>query len=72
MNDTKVTTPVSAKSSEEKPLEPNIHFYQWLNDNNYKVKIEALSGDSPFLAEHGFVITDKPLLVVKVVKKEDK
>jgi len=75
MNDTKVLTPedVAAKANpQEKPLDPNTDFYNWLNEKNYKVTVEALAGNTPFLPEHGFVLTDKPLLVVKVVKKEDK
>jgi len=67
--ETKTAQPT--KTPNGTPTDPNIHFYQWLNDNNYKVSVEALTEETPFLAEKGFVLTDKPLLVVSIKKKGD-
>lgn len=53
-------------------LDPNVHLYQWLNDNNYELTLDSLVGKNPFLSGQGFVMTDRPLLVVKVTKKEAK
>jgi len=73
MVDTKVTTASpSEKIPETTPLDPNTAFNKWLTDNNYEVSVDALSDKNPFLEGKGFVLTDKPLLVITVKKKEDK
>lgn len=53
------------------PDDPNAHFQQWLTMNNYKVSIDALSDNNPYLEGKGVVLTDKPLLVVCIKKKGD-
>lgn len=70
MNDSK-NTPVSDTEVQE-PQDPNLHLHEWLKENNYQIKVEALTENNPFLEGKGFVLTDKPLLVVTVKKKEDK
>lgn len=71
MNDSK-TAPVQPVAVAETPLDPTTHFQQWLAENNYQIHIEALTENNPFLQGKGFVLTDKPLLVVTIKKKEDK
>lgn len=64
--------PAPTKTSTGTPTDPNIHLYQWLIDNNYELSVDAMSDKNPFLDGKGFVLTDKPLLVVTVKKKEVK
>lgn len=71
MNDS-IKPPVSTvKPSQETPSDPNTHLNQWLTDNNYEITVEALTEHNPFLEGKGFVLTDKPLLVVTVKRKEN-
>lgn len=75
MNDSKNAIPpqetIDTKPSTE-VLEPNVHLHQFLNDNGYELSVDALTEKNPFLEGRGFVLTDKPLLVVTVKKKENK
>lgn len=64
--------PNPTKTPNGTPTDPNIHLYQWLSDNNYELSVDAMSEKNPFLDGRGFVLTDKPLLVVTVKKKEGK
>lgn len=68
VEDTAPTPPVTPML----PDDPNAHFHQWLTLNNYEVSVDALSDKNPYLEGKGFVLTDKPLLVVTIKKKEDK
>lgn len=67
---TEQVTPETLKTPET--LDPNTHLHQWLRDNNYQIQVEALTENNPFVDGKGFVLTDKPLLVVTVKKKETK
>ena len=60
------------KEDKTTPIDPNIHLYQFLNDNDYEINVEALTAANPFIEGAGFVLTEKPLLVIKVTKKGDK
>lgn len=62
---------VTPKTSTDTPQDPNAHFHQWLTENKYAVSVDALSDTNPYLEGKGFVLTDKPLLVVTIKKKED-
>lgn len=55
----------------ENPTDPNDHFNQWLIENKYKVSIEALTDKNPYLKGKGYVLTDKPLLVVTIRKETE-
>lgn len=75
MNDTKTTSvPEStpSKPSEEQALTPDAHLQQFLKENNYELSVDALTNENPYLEGKGFVLTDKPLLVITVKKKGDK
>ncbi len=50
--------------------DPNEHLHKFLQENNYQLDVTALSDKNPFIAGGGFVLTDKPLLVVTVTRKE--
>lgn len=52
------------------PADPNAHFKQWLEMNNYTYSLDALNNNQ-YLEGKGFVFTDKPLLVMSIKKKED-
>jgi hypothetical protein len=43
--------------------------YQWLAEKDYELTTNALTEKTPYLAQHGFVLTDKPLLVISCQKK---
>lgn len=60
----------ATKATPTSPIEPNIHLYQFLNDNNYELSVGALTNTNPFIDGKGFVLTEKPLLVVSVRRKE--
>ncbi len=52
------------------PDEPNAHFKQWLDLNNYEVVLGILgNGNNPYIDGQGFALTDKPVLVVTIKKK---
>lgn len=77
MADTKQTTEVT-QPTDTKPqttgnplTDPNVLFYQWLQDNNFAVVIDSINEKTPYLDSRGIVLTDKPLLVVTIKKKED-
>lgn len=63
--------PQPTKTPNGTPNDPNLHFYQWLNDNNYEFSIDALPQDNPLLEGKGFVLTDRPLLVFSVKRKNE-
>lgn len=75
MNDTKTTSvPEStpATTPEKTTLTPDAHLQQFLTENNYELSVDALTNTNPYLEGKGFVLTDKPLLVISVKKKGDK
>lgn len=48
---------------------PNELLNQFLQDNNLKLTVAALDQENPFVPNRGFVLTEKPLLVVSVEYK---
>lgn len=56
----------------EAPLEnPNQLLHRLLEENNLNLTVTALSDSNPFIENTGFVLTDKPLLVVTASYKEE-
>jgi len=53
----------------EASLPPNELLYQFLEMNHLKLVVTVIEGETPFIGERGFVLTDKPLLVVSAVIK---
>lgn len=52
------------------PTDPNAHLQQFLADNDYELSVGALAERTPFLDNKGFIMTDKPLLVISAKKKD--
>lgn len=67
-----VNIPTNTEASQVTAIDPNQHLFQFLQENGYQLKVEALSNENPFIDNKGFVLTDRPLLVVSVSRKEDK
>lgn len=48
----------------------NTLLFNFLHENNLKLVVTALDQENPFVEGAGFVLTTKPLLVVKAEYKE--
>ena len=49
--------------------DPNELLKTFLKDNNLVLNVSAISDDNSFVAGRGFVLTEKPLLVISVKYK---
>ena len=67
---TPTTEPQTDPIPEDTREEPNKLLHRLLTDNNLKIKVAALSEENPFIG-NGFVLTDRPLLVVKAEYKKE-
>lgn len=63
------TTPQASIDVPQKP-DPNQLLHDLLEANNLKLTLSALNDANPFVGT-GFVLTDKPLLVVGATYKEE-
>lgn len=67
--DKKKTSPREEKKVVSQP-DPNILLNDFLNAHGLTISVSALTNDNAFIEGKGFVLTDKPLLIISAQYKD--
>lgn len=65
-------TPLTEDAISAMIEDPNRLLYRLLEENNLKIDVTALDETNPFIDGKGFVLTERPLLIVTAKYKEPK
>ena len=57
-------------TTDQEREDPTQLLHRLLQENNLKVKVEALDEENPFIG-NGFVLTSKPLLIIRAEYREE-
>ena len=67
--DKKKFTPKQEVVTQTPPTDPNELLQTFLKDNNLVLTVSAISDNNSYVVGQGFILTEKPLLVIKVKYK---
>lgn len=66
---TKITPQKTVPTLNPVKVDPNDLLQQFLKENNLVLSVSAIDSDNSYIAKQGFVLTDRPLLIVSVKYK---
>lgn len=69
MDKKKITPQKPVLSQNPSKVDPNDLLQEFLKNNNLVLSVSAIDSDNSYIAKQGFLLTDKPLLVVSVKYK---